>query len=226
MAIIPLPGTVQAAAAGLSGFDVNSILSADQAQDFKNAGYDFCIRYVPRTQQALDNSDTNITNAEAIDILNAGLALMAVQHVADEGWSPTADLGTAYGTFGASYASDTVGLPAGMNLWLDLEGVANGTPTQDVIDYCQAWYHAVKAAGYVPGVYVGWDAGLNAQQLYQNLSFQHYWQAYNGGGVAVRGYQLVQALQKTLNGLDYDPDTTQNDNKGGTVLWLSTGIPA
>jgi len=216
---IILPGTVQQAPAGLSGFDINSIISADQASDLKNAGYDFCIRYIPRTAALAAG---NLTNAEAADILNAGLALMAVQHVALPGWAPTADLGTAYGSYAATYASEIVGLPPGLNIWCDLEEVATGTDPQDVIDYCQAWYAEVKNAGYVPGLYVGWGIVLSDDQLYRNLSFQHYWRAYNGQPVAQRGFQLIQKTEKRVNGLTLDPDVSQLDNMGDSVLWLST----
>jgi hypothetical protein len=219
---IILPGTVQQAPAGLSGFDVNSVMSADEAADLKNAGYNFCIRYIPRTAALVAG---NLTNAEAVDILNAGLALMAVQHVSLPGWEPTADLGTAYGTYAATYASEVVGLPQGINIWCDLEEVANGTAAQDVIDYCQGWYTAVDAAGYVPGLYVGWGIVLTDAQLYNNLSFQHYWRAYNGQPVASRGFQLIQKTERTVDGITIDPDVTQVDNMGDVVLWLSTNVP-
>lgn len=218
MATTPLPGTVKQATAGLSGFDVNSRLTATSARNLKNAGYHFCIRYIPRTAALVKG---NLTNAEALKILNAGLALMAVQHVAIEGWHPTASLGTAYGSFAATYASQTVALPPGLNIWCDLEGVAPGTAAADVIAYCQAWYTAVAAAGYIPGIYVGWDTMLTSQQLYQKLSFKHYWRAYNGPQVDVRGFQLVQHTEATVSGITIDPDTTQNDNLGGSALWLS-----
>jgi hypothetical protein len=218
MANIALPGTVQQAPPGLSGFDANSVLSPANAQALKTAGYDFCIRYVPRTASLAAG---NLTNAEALNILNAGLALMAVQHVANEGWNPTASLGTSYGSFAATYASEVVALPQGINIWLDLEGVASGTPATNVTDYCQAWYDAVNSAGYVPGIYVGWDDILSPQQLYNDLSFQHYWRAYNGPQVATRGYQLIQKTQVTVSGITIDPDVTQNDELGGTAIWLA-----
>ena len=219
-----LSGNVQQAGTGLSGFDINLVLSASQAQDFKSAGYDFCIRYIPRTAALAAN---NLTNAEASDILNAGLALMAVQHVALPGWAPTAALGTAYGSYAATYAGEVVGLPQGINIWCDLEEVANSTAAADVIAYCQAWYAAVSAGGYVPGIYIGWGIVLTDEQLYQDLSFQHYWRAYNGQPVATRGYQLIQRDAKPLNSVTadtddntFDPDVTQNDKLGGTALWL------
>jgi|SRR5665213_1563019 len=220
--ILPLPGTVRQAPAGQTGFDVNQPLSAAQAQDLQNAGYTFCIRYIPRTAKLIKN---NLTNAEALNILNAGLALMAVQHVALPGWGPTAALGTAYGSYAATYAQQIVGLPQGLNIWCDLEEVAADSTAADVIAYCQAWYAAVNAAGYIPGLYAGYGTGLTAQQLYSDLSFQHYWRAYNGPAVATRGYQLVQKTEVTVNGITIDPDITQNDNLGGAVLWLAANNP-
>jgi hypothetical protein len=212
-----LPGTVQQASASISGFDVNSVLSAVDAQNLKNAGYDFCLRYIPRMASLAAG---NLTNSEALNILNAGLALMAVQHASPANWVPTASLGTAYGSYAATYASQVAGLPQGINIWCDLEGVATGTAAADVIAYCQAWYNAVNAAGYVPGVYVGYATMLTAQQLY-DLPFGHYWRAYNGPKVATRGFQLIQKTQITVSGITIDPDVTQNDNMGGAVLWLS-----
>jgi len=213
-----LPGSVRQAAANLSGFDVNAPLTADAALGFRNAGYSFCIRYVPRTAKLTAN---NLTNAEALGILNAGLALMPVQHVAPDGWEPNTNLGTVYGSYAATYASQIVQLPKGVNIWCDLEGVAVGTDPRDVIDYCQAWYYAVHVAGYIPGVYVGYGCGLSPDQLYNNLSFQHYWRAYNGPQVSTRGFQLLQHIEKKLNGITFDPNTTQDDQLGDKALWLS-----
>ena len=217
MANLMLPGTVQKAPAGLSGFDVNAVLTAGAALSFKNAGYAFCIRYIPRTAALMAG---NLTNAEALGILNAGLALMPVQHVALPGCSPTTNLGTIYGNYAATYASQVVGLSLGVNIWLDLEGVAAGTSPNDVIAYCQAWYYAVHIAGYIPAIYVGYDTMLSPEQLYDDLSFQHYWRAYNGPQVATRGFQLLQKTEKTLNGIVFDPDVTQNDEMGDSALWL------
>ncbi len=215
-----LQGTVQPAGSGLSGFDSNTIISAAVAQEFKNGGYDFCIRYLARNA---GQGSGDLSNTEAINILNAGLALMAVQHVQANyppGWTPTGSLGTTYGTNAASNAK-SVGLPAGMNIWCDLEGVVPTTSATDVIAYCQAWYTAVAAAGYVPGIYVGADCVLSGSQLYSNLSFQHYWKSMsNVPAIPNRGYQMVQHAPQTVNGIGIDPDTTQTDDKGDTVLWL------
>ncbi len=213
-----LPGSVKSAPPGLKGFDTNTIVTAQVASQFKAQGYSFCARYLSRSTTQGSN---DLSNAEAATILNAGLALIAVQHVAAEGWVPSASLGTTNGTNAANNAA-TVGLPKGMNIWCDLEGVATGTSAQTVSDYCQAWYTAVANIGYVPGLYVGANCILTGQQLYSNLSFQHYWKSLsNVPMVATRGYQLIQGAETTVNGIGIDSDTTQMDNLGGAVLWLS-----
>lgn len=213
-----LPGTVAAAAPGLKGFDADSVISAATAQEFAQQGYAFCARYLSLGQ---GQASGDLSNSEATNILNGGLALIAVQHVPYQGWVPSASLGTEYGTNAASNAA-SIGLKQGMNIWCDLEGIASGTSSSVVIDYCQAWYNAVEAAGYIPGLYVGANCILNSEQLYDDLSFQHYWQSLsNVPMVATRGYQLVQSEGGTVNGIGIDNDITQTDNLGGNVLWLS-----
>jgi hypothetical protein len=208
--------TVKQATAG-AGFDVNQPLSGAQSAAFKTAGMDFCIRYLPRTPALFRG---NLTAAEIEIILSAGLALMAVQHCPNPGWEPTGALGLEYGTYAAQYAKE-IGLAPGINLWLDLEGVGPLVKAEDVIAYCQAWYTAVSVAGYVPGIYVGWNVALSDEQLYE-LPFAHYWRAYNcDQNIPTRGYQIIQHPQKTLDGVTYDPNTIQADLKGSLPVWLT-----
>jgi len=109
---------------------------------------------------------------EANDILNSGLAVMPVQHVRRPGWSPDQKLGQQDGQNAAQNAQ-LVGFPAGVSVWCDLEGLNRAAQAQDVIDYCQAWYEALQAGGYVPGLYVGARAPLTGQQI-ADSPFQHY----------------------------------------------------
>ncbi len=213
---VKLPGALQAAADGLKGFDADTVISASTAAEFTNSGYAFCIRYLSRGD---GQQPGDLSYNEALDILNAGLALMAVQHVSASGWEPQQSLGTAYGNNAAANAI-SVGLPPGMNIWCDLEGIQEQVAAQDVIDYCNAWYDAVNAAGYIPGLYVGAACILDGQQLY-DLKFEHYWKSLsNVPAIPNRGYQMVQHASETVHGVGIDPDTTQTDEEGGTVLWL------
>jgi Domain of unknown function (DUF1906) len=212
-----ITGTVQSAPAGARGFDINTTVTAGAARQFVQAGYRYCIRYVPFGAV----EDPDLTAAEAQTILSAGLGLMPVQHVRYPGWLPTGALGIQYGLRAVQYLQG-IGFPGGVNVWCDLECVGTEASAEDVIDYCNNWYSTVTAGGYVPGLYVGYDSGMSDQQLY-DLRFQHYWAAYNtNSSVPTRGYQLVQSPKSTdVEGLRYDDDVTQTDHLGGQALWLA-----
>ncbi|HEX2078472.1 MAG TPA: glycoside hydrolase domain-containing protein [Longimicrobium sp.] len=217
-----LAGTPQAAPAGVKGFDANTVITESQADAFWSAGYRFALRYVGRTEM----KSNDLTADEASMLLSRGFALMTVQHVKNEGWMPTGDLGTEYGANAAAFTRQ-IGFPGGVNLWMDLEGVSTSAAAPDVIAYCNNWYTQVANAGYVPGIYVGWEPGLTGSQLYSKLRFQHYWAAYNVDGASrpdPRGWQLMQSSGSgKVGSLDtdvYDVDHTYVDKLGGQVLWL------
>ena len=90
-----------------------------------------------------------------------------------------------------------------------------------MIDYCEAWYEAVSAAGYIPGLYVGAEGLLNGRQLY-DLSFQHYWRSQSQvPDIPHRGYLVIQfGPSVQINGVWIDLDVALNDNQGGTAQWL------
>jgi len=127
-----LAGKVTAANAGAMGFDTAVPLTAKTAKAYFDKGYRFCIRYVSRTDKSRAANDRkgldDLSEAEGNLILGAGLALMVVQHVAATGWVPTEALGQAYGAKAAEF-SRAAGLPAGVNVWLDLEDIPRGRPT-------------------------------------------------------------------------------------------------
>jgi Domain of unknown function (DUF1906) len=216
--LMPLPGTVQPAPSGALGFDSDTAITAQVAQLFAGQGYAFCVRYLSlgRGQRRKD-----LSAAEGEAILGAGLALMAVQHVRTAGWSPAAAMGNNDGT-NASFNASAIGFPAGVNVWCDLEGINAAVAAQDVIDYCNAWYAVVLAAGFVPGLYVGANAILTGQQLY-DLAFQHYWKSESKvPAIPVRGYQMIQTLVPLpVNGIGIDQDVTQTGQQGGQALWLA-----
>jgi hypothetical protein len=216
-AVALLPGSVEPAPPNQKGFDASSQILATVATTLASVlGYKFAIRYISRepTEQLGD-----LNHDEAVSILNSGLALMAIQHVEDPGWHPSAALGTQYGQTAAAHAAE-IGFPSKVNVWLDLEGVETGTPAQNVIDYCNNWFDAVSAKDFVPGVYIGANSGLDANQL-GNLKFTHFWKSESTvPPVPGRGYQLIQTGAVKVLGISIDPDTTQNDEKGEAVQWL------
>ena len=217
----PLQGKLESAAPGLQGFDTASPVSAAAARAFRLSGFRFCVRYLSRgTPQAAGD----LAPAEATAILAGGLALMAVQHVMRPGWVPTAALGAGYGVAAATNAQQC-GLPPGVVVWLDLEGVRSGAAAADVIAYCNAWFDAVASAGYLPGLYVGANGGLDGDPLYWRLKTRHYWRSGSQvPDLPHRGYQLVQrigAAPDVVNGIAIDRDVTYTDAFGDAVVWLA-----
>jgi hypothetical protein len=220
-----LPGHVFTAADGVRGFDTAETVSRAAAAAFWRNGYRYCVRYVRRDKPHA----SALSATEARYLLDHGIGLMLVQYVESEtAWSPSAAKGTKNGGIAAAEA-EKLGVPWGVTIWCDLEGVAPGTPSQRVIDYCNRWHSAVSAAGYVPGVYVGYRAGLSATQLYRALRFTHYWGAYNLNTdryPAVRGLQMKQSQARASDavsgvGISFQVDRVRTDALGGRPTLLA-----
>jgi hypothetical protein len=220
-----LQGRILQAPAGLIGFDTTDRLNPATAKQYFNKGYRYCVRYLSHNKNAKSHYD-DLSADEAQAILDSGMALFAVQHPLRSGWVPTARLGHTFGANAAAYAGDA-GLPAGVNVFLDLEGVKNGVSASDVIDFCNAWFAEVEGVGYETGVYVGAAPGLSADQLYWNLKTKHYWKGGSASKAGVpddiphRGYQLVQHIQNPGKLNEFDSDVTKTDNFGDGVMWIS-----
>jgi hypothetical protein len=176
---------------GIKGFDCNSVVTTQAGRALHALGHRFAVRYVRRSQPRVND----ISEGEIAQIFPAGLALMIVQHVeSDRSWKPDDTKGAQYGDNAASSCL-ALGIPRGVTVWLDLEGVAEGTDAEQIIRYCNIWYDRVAAVGYQPGIYVGWHAGLTPDQLYKRLKFSRYWAAYNlnrDQEPAVRGVCMKQ----------------------------------
>ena len=205
--------------AGTRGFDANSVTTA-VAASFAKAGYKFAVRYIRRDEV----HPNDLSALEIATLHNSGLAVMPVQHVESEDcWRPTDDKGRQYGA-NAVDACRRLHLPTGVSVWLDLEGVAPDVDAEQVIRYCNYWFGVVAAAGFSPGLYIGWSSRLTPQQLYDRLKFKCYWAAYNlnfDEYPAVRGVCMRQRAAKpgdTPTGVTFeiDTDTVQPDAFGGT----------
>jgi hypothetical protein len=212
--------TATIATAGMQGFDVDSWVSPAAALRYKAAGYTFALRYLTRTVP----HPSDLSTAEIAGLHAAGLAVGAVQHVESESsWVPSAEKGTAYGQAAATEAA-TLGLQ-GTTVFCDLEGVAPQTPWSAVADYCRAWFDAVNAGGFQPGLYVGWHCGLDATQLY-DLPFTRFWGALNLNEdqfPVTRGLCMKQHAAKIADdpvGLGIDTNTVQTDALGGLPTFL------
>jgi len=218
-----MPIIVAPATDGAKGFDTQTALTPATAADFKSLGFQFCVRYLSRNQANhvfhQGNGTPDISAAETQAILGAGLALMAVQHVAPGAWAITPGLGTANGQAAAGFAT-AGGILPGTTVWLDLESLAVGTAPADIMEYCNDWFAAVSAGGFDPGLYVGFDTFLSPAQLY-SLNTTHYWRAMgNIPAIATRGYQMTQGPEAILAGVNYETDTIVKDALGGVPNWM------
>ena len=218
--MMTLPGVVRTARPQDEGVDLNTRITPESANMLASHGLKFIIRYLSRGPE----SSEDLTAEEALIILGAGLSLMPVLHPPRSGWIANADVGAQHGRYAAENAQ-AVGFPKGVNVWCDLEGIGDSSPS-DVINYCESWYAAVSDAGYSPGLYVGANAKLGSQQLYE-LSFKHYWKsASDVPDVSVRGYQMTQSQQRKFNGLVVDFDHVSTDREGGRPIWLAPAAPS
>ena len=206
------------------GVDCNAPISRAAAALFAAKGFTFAIRYVRRANA----NSYDLTTGEVLGILAAGLGLMVVQHVDGPGWEPSAALGTQYGSTAAAECR-RVGIPAGVTVWCDLEGVDTSCGHAAVIGYCNAWYDAVAAAAYVPGLYVGDCCILTPAELHDALRFEHYWSAYNlnsDAAPAVRGVCMRQHPAKAVDlvpgftNQNCDVDVICGDALGGSPALL------
>ncbi|BBQ00667.1 hypothetical protein BSFA1_57950 [Burkholderia sp. SFA1] len=215
-----LNGSVVQAPSGAHGFDCNTVLTATSAKAMRQKGFDFCVRYLSRLAP---EAGGDLSNAEAKAILGSGLGLMAVQHVSKAHWVPDTELGKQFGRGAAANAS-AVGLPEGLILWLDLEGIKNGVDDNDVIEYCNAWFAEVSAAKYQTGIYVGANSILSGEDLFFKLTTKHYWRSGSHvPDIPHRGYQMVQHISvkpDIVAGVSIDRNITMTDALGGQVNWL------
>ena len=212
---------------GSRGIDCNAHVSPAVAASFRDAGYDFIMRYVRRAQY----NSFDITAGEVLGILGAGMGLGIVQHVAKPGWMPSAKLGAQYGET-AALEAQAAGIPHGATLWCDLEEVDSAADVSAVIGYCNAWASRVLSIGYEPGLYVGYGCGLSALALYWKLRFARFWAAYNLDrdnfpavrGVCMRQYPYPKP-EKRVPGVpfQYDENVVVGDLLGGSPIFLLPG---
>lgn len=220
-----LQGIAKKADSGLIGFDTAIPLTAKSARDYWDKGYRFCVRYVSRTdasrQRNSERGLADLSEAEGNLILQQGMALMVVQHVAATGWVPTLQLGTEYGKNAARYAA-AAGMPGDVTVWLDLEDIPAGTPKADIKAYANAWFGQVREAGFSPGVYVGFNVWLNSDELFFDLATKHYWRAAgNIPEVSHRGYQMIQHVIKDGPHGELDKNLVKADLMGELPMWLA-----
>jgi hypothetical protein len=202
--------TIRPARAGAQYFDTATRLTGALCRQFRSLGFEGAIRYVSRS---IPEPAGDLTHGELVAILDSGLSLMIVQHVAPAGWTPNPELGVSYGNAAVSNARACGYEPTG-TIWLDLEGV-RGADAAATIGYINNWARVVAGGGYSPGLYVGPGQPLNAHDLYWRLALRRYWRsAAFVPEVPVRGWQMRQSLPHTVAGIEIDSDVILADALG------------
>lgn len=114
-----------------------------------------------------------------------------------------------------------LGLPAGTTVWLDLEGQEAFGEGAGITPKLAAWATTVKAAGFVPGLYVGVPQPLMSAELFA-LPFERYWRGqgsirdrFNALAEPTCGWSMVQAYPQHMRaGVLVDDDMVQQDYRG------------
>jgi len=211
--------------------DCNTKLTATSAKAVATAvdeyGRALGIRGVIRYLSIGEPDPNDLDYEEVASILSANLSIMGVQHVRYPGWHPTATMGGVDGLHAGTNASKA-GLMPGTTLWWDLEGVGVGVAAQDVAKCGNAWWGSVRTSGHDPGVYVGSDEILDAQQLYQMLAFKSYWSSFSSVPTPIhRGFQMYQIwggdarASGTVANIPVDFNICGRDRLGGGPNWMS-----
>lgn len=197
---------------GARGTDSVQKVDAVHAVALKAWGIDFVIRYLG-----------SVTKSEVEGILEGGLAFMPVTFGLKHGTSLNAALGGTYGA-GSVLQVKALDLPPGVTVWLDLED-CTGT-ADDIAAFVNAWCVPIRAAGYMPGLYVGSGAVLSGAQLYK-LAVVRYWQSLSretdAKGLISEpscGWCMIQLFDsQTVAGVWVDIDVIQNDYSKRMPVW-------
>jgi hypothetical protein len=214
-----------------AGFDCSVYCGPEAAAAMKAHGYRYIARYVRRDKHVNDGPDpdwpVSLSRQELRELLEAELLVSPVQFARFHGRNYlSADSGAAIGE-AAAWNCQQLGLPEGTTVWVDAEWT-DGPDPDLVLAYLRAWAEPVAAAGYRPGVYVGWE-GLTGAQWYGLPKFQAYWRAgmrYLSAPLP-RSYCMFQSPElkgdDAVLGLDVDTDFVTYDEKKARPYMVGGG---
>ncbi len=141
-------------ARGIDSVQFSQTGTAAQAKALKASGIDFVFGYLGL-----------IDAARLAYILDAGMAFMPVT------------LANHFDGPAAVAQLHALKIPAGVTVWLDLEGKPiYDLPAPEVMRKVEGFNAPVRIAGYMPGLYVGSPQPLTSEELYK-LSSVRYWNA-------------------------------------------------
>lgn len=187
--------------------------TADIAQDWKCAGVSAFCGYL------------GAMNAQRLDyILNAGLGFMPVSFAGEYEDGAQDEIAQI----------KALDLPQGVSVWLDLEGMkAFRSDPITLGAKVNAWARDIRAAGYMPCLYVGVPQPFTSAELY-DLGVVRYW--HGQGSVrdrhgnlaepfrsfqACRGWNMIQAApSQMLGGCLVDYNMVYGDYRKDVPHWI------
>jgi hypothetical protein len=184
---------------GSKGCDTIVKLSYMDALKLFEAGFRFVGRYI-----------VSLAATELSDILRAGLAVSPVSYA--NSFDPSDEIA----------ALQRLGIPKGIVVWLDVEGVKDDPIT--LSQRINTWAKALEAAGYIPGLYVGAGCPLTSAELYA-LAVKRYWHScsrvvdsHNNAAEPLCGWAMTQCTCEVERaGVEVDIDFVYADYRGRTV---------
>ncbi len=161
----------------------------------------------------------DLSAAERLTILSAGIAVGYVQHYPGDGWKPSAANGLALGAAAVANLI-SIGASPGVIVWRDWEGLDLSSSSAVSVADMNAWSQQIVAGGFVPGIYLGYDCIFDTNDLTQ-LTCVHYWRTAGSVPMLVRGYQMIQSLpgESPAPGYDWDGDVVLRDGFGSLPVW-------
>lgn len=165
-----------------------------------------------------------LTKADCINLVGKNVCVRAgyIDHVTPQELADQTSVGIAFMPvtyaleFDASRAIarlQALGIPTGVTVWLDVEGM-NLDPMTTIVKI-DAWANAIAAAGYEAGLYVGAGCPLTSTQL-SWLAVTRYWHSCSIALEPGRGYCVIQLRPNdvTIAGRDVDINVIQPDYRG------------
>ena len=189
--------------AGTKGCDTVAALTYMDSLKLFDAGFRFVGRYV-----------VSLKASELSDILRAGLAVMPISYA--NSFDPSDEIAALH----------RLQIPQGVVVWLDVEDVKDDVLTLQ--QRINTWAKALKAAGFIPGIYVGAGCQLTSKEFY-SLAVNRYWRSCSriidrsGNEAAPNcGFCMTQCTCEVERaGIEVDVDFVYEDYQGRGVTMVS-----
>lgn len=200
---------------GLKGWDSLNLETPAQISCLRNAGQSFDVVNV--------NGDSwqDEYNAAAA----AGLEVVLFQGFYVPSW-PDANQGTIRGAISAQKAQ-AAGYPKGAMIFLNVEENLN-TTRANMVSWIRNWTTAVRAQGYVAGVYLGADQILTTADVNSLPGVSVFWKSPTRGlPVPARGYVMTQtSISQSACGIPRGVDLNVAGTDDNRAQLIGAAFPA